>query len=193
MRKAPLYLLSGGQSSRFGSDKARALFQQQPLLQHAASVFSEVSTHLFVIASRADDYADLGFETLGDVQPHLGPLGGLWTALLDAKQRQEGWFWLTSCDLLGVQQRWLDELLDARRDGQTAVAYRGDFWEPMPGLYHTSLLPHVERQLETGRRSLQRLLSSSAAHALALPEDWHKAAQINTPEALREFSERTAL
>jgi molybdopterin-guanine dinucleotide biosynthesis protein A len=182
--RVPVYLLAGGQSRRFGSDKARALLHGQPLLQHMKQCVQPLASQIKVVAREAGAYEDLGFTTLPDALPARGPLGGLYTALLDLKE-DESWLLLMPCDLLGVQTTWLTALLTARQEGDHAVAFMGEHWEPLCALYHRSALPQVKKHLDHDLRALWRLLDALHARALPLPDAWDaQVIQANTPAAL---------
>lgn len=78
------YVLAGGKSRRFGSDKARAVVHHQPFLLHVARQLAPLCESVWVVAQRAGQYEDLGLATLGDLAPGSGPLAGLQTALSHA-------------------------------------------------------------------------------------------------------------
>jgi len=207
MEPLPVYILAGGRSSRFGSDKARveiAGLPSLPLIVSLAQQLAPVASRLRVVAELAGKYDDLGLETIGDRLPGQGPLGGLHAALADADEHDEaGWLLLASCDLVEVRPRWVSELFAHVRRGIQAVAFRDDRWQPMPALYHTSLAELVERQLaaigratlrqaqdrpskskgrpERSRGAMWRLLEVAATVAVPPPADWPDIAQINTP------------
>ncbi len=188
MVSLPIYILSGGRCSRFGTDKARALVHGEPLVVQAARPFASVASTITVVAAIPDKYGDLGFRTLGDRVPDQGPLGGLETALLD--QETEGWLLMTSCDFLGARAAWVKTLHAHCRPGAHAVAFKGTHWEPMFALYHTSSLPHVQGLLQADEHRAWKLLDTVDTVAVMIPDDWHHAASINTPEALAEFEAR---
>ena len=97
----PVYILAGGRSSRFGSDKARALLDGEPLVARLARQIEPVARRVTVVAEAADTYADLGLRTIADRRPGLGPLAGLEAALLDATNPPKStadWLILLSCD-----------------------------------------------------------------------------------------------
>lgn len=178
----PAYLLAGGQSRRFGSDKARATVEGVPLIVRLAEQLRPIADSITVIADKAGRYADLGLTTIGDIHPGQGPVAGLHTALHHA---DAPWLLLVSCDLLELRPHWLEALWHARTDGAhtQAVAFHEQHWQPFPGLYHQSLLAAVERRLAAGDLRMQRLLDVTAS-AVSLPSDWPAVAQVNTPEAL---------
>lgn len=185
MEKLPVYILAGGKSSRFGSDKARAMLSGKPLVAHVAESLKPFASQPRVVADAAGKYDDLGLRTLGDEVPDAGPLGGLLTALRDCDQP---WLLLVPCDFLGIQQAWIERLFQAPREGYDAVVFRHEFRQPMPGLYHASIAPRIERQLAGPDRSLMALLDSSRVLECAAPDDWPKHPGINTRGELDAYA-----
>lgn len=186
MAAVPAYILAGGQSRRFGSDKARAELGGVPLLVRVAQCLGQVASSLTVIADRPDKYADLGLTTLADAQPHQGPLGGLHTALTHARSAGSPGtrVLVASCDHLELRTSWLHTLLSSPQG--TTAAFHEARWQPFPGIYAVADLAQVGERLARGQLALQPLLEQ-IAQPLALPEDWPEVAQANTPEELRGY------
>lgn len=188
MEHLPAYILAGGASSRFGSDKARADMDGVTLIVRVAREVRPVASRVVVVADRPAKYDDLGLETIGDLTPGHGPLGGIQAAL--HHHGPHGWLLCLSCDRLGLRTAWIEDLLRARRRGNPAVAFRGRRWEPFPALYHGALTPLVDEALAGGNTSPWRVMTRCAAVALPLPPDWHACTDINTREALRHVRGR---
>lgn len=184
MKRVPVYILAGGRSSRFGSDKARAFFNDQPLLCHVAALLKPIASEMTVVADHADKYADLGFRTIADRRPGLGPMAGLDTALHDLSAGT-GWLLMCSCDAIVLRRPWLDQLLAAPGPGHDAVAFKDQHWQPMPGLYNASARPTVSAHIAGNDRSMQSLLNQLTTHPQPLPPDWDDRWQINTPDDLK--------
>lgn len=176
-------ILAGGRSSRFGSDKARLIVHGQPLLRHVAAMLEPVVASITVVADRAGKYDDVGFRTVADRQPGLGPLGGLDTALHDLPSDYK-WLLLCSCDAVIIRRVWLNHLLDVPNDGHDAVAFKANRWQPMPALYAVSAQQIIATCLASGNRSMQRLLDQLSTTPQPLPPDWPDNWQINTPQDL---------
>jgi molybdopterin-guanine dinucleotide biosynthesis protein A len=174
-----VYILAGGHSHRFGSDKARAVVGGAELIVSVARALEPVARTITVVAGRAGAYDDLGLRTVGDVIPARGPLGGLLTALEDAGD--DGWLLLSSCDWMGLRREWLVRLLEARRDGMQVVAYRGSRYQPLLALYHHSLLAEARRAVQGNDRSLQTFIENANTVGLALPREWSTARNVNRP------------
>lgn len=181
MNRLPVYILAGGRSSRFGSDKARAILDGRPLIQRVADLLSPVASAVTVVADRKDKYSDLGFRTIVDLHPGLGPLAGLETALADLPAESR-WLLLCCCDAAIIQSTWLDTLLAARSAQHEAIVFAGKHAQPMPGLYAHDAVPIVTHHLKSNQRSMQHLLRETKTLKLPLPDDWPENWQINTPE-----------
>ncbi len=132
MSEIPAYILSGGRSSRFGSDKARTVVAGTPNLLRLVHSLEKQFSSITVVASRADQYLEWDIRTIGDDFPFGGPLWGLARALAD---RQSGWALVLSCDMIDWDSSWLERLNESRekQSEALAVAFYGDRWDPFPG------------------------------------------------------------
>jgi molybdopterin-guanine dinucleotide biosynthesis protein A len=181
----PAYILAGGASRRFGSDKARAEIDSVPLILRLARSVEPCVARVVVVAARADEYADLGLNTVGDLIPDCGPLGGLLTALCDLGDAD--WLLLLSCDLTEFRPQWLDALRAARTPDARVVAFQSEPRQPFPALYHQDLIPSVREALDQNRLLMQGLLRSTATATAPLPSDWPQVPQANTREDLDRY------
>src|SRR6266536_1010708 len=80
-------ILAGGRARRFGgADKASLPIGDTRIIdrQLAALAAVTVKNGVRIIADDRDRYAGLGLRVIPDAIPGAGPLGGLYTALLDA-------------------------------------------------------------------------------------------------------------
>ncbi len=189
MTRIPAYILAGGRSSRFGSDKARAIYHGRPLIQHVADLLSPVATEITVVADQNDKYQALGLRTICDLNPGRGPLAGLHAALTDLPV-SDPWLLLCSCDAIVIRRPWLERLTNQINDPYQAIAFRSERWQPLPGLYARNALPHVERILDSDNRSMQRLLDHLDTAAVALPADWPEHWQVNSPADLLQHRDQ---
>lgn len=178
----PIYILSGGKSSRFGSDKARAELNGETLLKRIVRILQPCAESFTAVADVADKYADLGVRTIADTRAGLGPMGGLLAALKD--RREMGWLLLCSCDMVALDCAWVETLAAARSSDALAVAFQGDRVEPLFALYHSQLIGKVEQCADAGELSPSRLILDVPAVLLPLPSNWPEFAYVNTREEL---------
>jgi molybdenum cofactor guanylyltransferase len=93
-------ILAGGQSRRFGSDKAEALFEGKVLFDHVADSLRP-QVEALVVAGR--EWQGLG--AVPDVPvAGIGPLGGLAGALAYAQEKGLDAVLSSGCDVLGLPE-----------------------------------------------------------------------------------------
>src|SRR4051812_17065816 len=170
--RVPVYIAAGGQSSRFGSDKARALIAGKPIIQRIAQELEPIASRIIVVSDMPDKYADLGLETIADITPGRGPIAALQMALYHAGDRG-GHLLLVSCDLAGVKRQWVEQLLAAATDQDRAIAFKDqDHWEPLLALYAQSLISFVDGRIARDQLAMWGLLQACNAKAVPKPRDW---------------------
>jgi molybdopterin-guanine dinucleotide biosynthesis protein A len=189
MDKLPVYIVAGGRSRRFGSDKARALLSGVPMIRRVADALDPISQSVTVVASTAGVYKDLGLMTIGDLRPCLGPIGGLDAALADRVARHgKGWLLLASCDLTSPRADWVRCLMGHVKPNAVTVAFKGERWEPLFALYHTSIRGKIRRQVDTGFGALWRLIEQTQHVEVPLPDGMSGVTQINTRHDMDQFA-----
>ncbi len=179
------YILAGGKSRRFGSDKALATWRGVPLIQRLARQLAPASSAVVAVAERADKYTDLGLPTIGDRVPNRGPLGGLLTVFEHAPE--DAWCLVVTCDQVVLEAHWIAALA-ASRGTCRAVAFReAERWHPFPGFFRASLRSEARDAVAAERLSVQRFLDAVDAWGVPLPDDWPPLVQANTPDDLARF------
>ncbi len=100
------YVLAGGASSRFGTDKALAEFQGQTILARTAKLLSTAVSAVKIVSPTAK-LSDAAYKTIPDRWPGEGPLGGILTALLDAQSQSDTntWCLIVSCARRNLERR----------------------------------------------------------------------------------------
>lgn len=171
-------VLAGGQSSRFGSDKALAEFGGQTLLAHAVDTLSGWCEHVIVVGRAAAPAP-----TLPDwPRAGMGPLGGIAAALHHA--RDEGYQFVLTCgvDSLALPED-LPELLMPAPAFVTA--------QPIIGMWPASAAAAVEGILQSAApHSLKRFTAAIGARAVRTSTE---PANINTPADLTLAEKRHGL
>lgn len=214
--QCPAYIMAGGRSSRFGSDKARVQIGGSPLLLVLRRELIAQGHSVEIVADRVDRYADLGIECLLDWQADQGPVAGVATALKHREQQQPGWLLLLSCDLFVWRAAWFEQLSSAleqlpaiaksadaetvvaadageRQKDINAVAFRRRTAarelqaEPFPSLLHSRLWPQAVALLDRQKRSLQSLFADARTAAIDTP-DTPQAWTFNTVEQLQALA-----
>ncbi|MBX2852587.1 MAG: molybdenum cofactor guanylyltransferase [Phycisphaeraceae bacterium] len=192
--RCDLYILAGGQSSRFGSDKALADVDGGTMLHNVMMPLKNAlkddgrNPRVTLVTGERPRYETMGLRVLTDRPKRVGPIGGLNAALEDRLSHHgPGWLLLTGCDWVRPQVSWVEPLLERMHDGALpAIAYDTGKWEPMLALYHTDVLHEVRKMLTCKRHSLQGLLNTVPATRVPAESVGIKLRQANTPGQLTQ-------
>lgn len=162
-------MFAGGESRRFGSDKALALLDGQCLIDH---VIARLAPQVDMVVICGRDWPP--FVMIADrPAPGLGPLGALCGALEYAAA--QGYDAVLTC---GCDMPRLPFDLASRLAGDRPAVALG---QPMLGLWQASLLPALDAHLATGN---DRRMSTWVARASAVAVDFGPIANINTAAEL---------
>lgn len=166
-------LLAGGKARRFGSDKAGALLDGRPLIDHVIARLSPQVAELVVVGRAWGDLVSLSDRP----RPDMGPLGGLNAALHHAAAQGYDAVLTSGCDLPDLPL----DLAERLAPGPAVIA-----GQPLLGLWPASLAPELDRWLETTEDlSMAAWLRKAKGREIALSRP---IANINRPEELEAFS-----
>ena len=162
-----------------GRDKARLPYRESTLIEHAIALARKVTPDVRVLCGPSRRYEEFGVPVVEDPVCGVGPLGGLYGALLSASvDGREGIFWL-AVDLPLVTRDFLALLVAGldRADVVMARTPRGS--EPLCAAFRTEIsLAAVRRALLEGRLKLTSALEGLLVHNL--DSDVRAFSNINT-------------
>ena len=157
-------VLAGGESRRFGSDKAEALLDGRRLIDHAAASIAPFCKNV-VIVGREGGVPDRP-------APALGPLGGLCGALVYGAENGFETVLTTACDVPELPKALLIALVAA------TPAVVADL--PVVGAWPTTLAERLAAYLESGSPRAMRAWCETSGAALV---PWREPIRnINRPE-----------
>jgi molybdopterin-guanine dinucleotide biosynthesis protein A len=124
-------ILDGGRASRFGGrDKSTLLVDGRTIRDRQVAELSRVTTDILIVSR--------------DIVPGCGPLGGLHTALTDA--RGDAVF-VVACDMPFIEAPLVEYLLGLTREAEAVVPRTERGYHPLCAAYTRSCLPAVARRL----------------------------------------------
>jgi len=156
-------ILAGGKSSRMGQEKGLVRLGGKRLIDIAVQQLSSVCKEI-LISSNGDSFSDLGIPVIPDIKPGIGPMGGVYSALLKSQTELN---LVLSVDLPFVNEGLLNYLIDSSRDYQVAVPWSGqEHYEPLCACYHRSVLPLMEEFIQKGNYKLPDLFRQVRLNAI---------------------------
>lgn len=192
---APLriaYILAGGKSSRFGSNKAHVLIDGKPQIQRLSHGLVADAWQPYAISGHRAEFDLLGIQTVRDIEPDQGPVAGILSGMLHHRAMGGSvtpWVLFLSCDLWKwnpVWSRLLVPVMD-NPDSKTGVFryFEGKDFLPLPCLIHQSALPEIQNAWDRENRSLRQLVRSFGLGAVSvaveldqLPESFNTLAEL---------------
>lgn len=155
------YVQAGGGSTRFGKDKALVTLGGKTMLQRTCDLLLEVCKETAIIAAPGR-YPLTNIRQVEDRWPGEGPLGGILTALLDAKCRDANvdWALVVSCDMPFLTVEWLRYMMErANASKADAVVPRSTTGlEPLCACWNVSAVRQIQVDFAGGVRRIGETL-----------------------------------
>ncbi|MEG2173169.1 MAG: molybdenum cofactor guanylyltransferase [Desulfovibrionaceae bacterium] len=180
--KAPLVglILAGGLSSRMGVHKPslKVHGENQPdMLVRTAALLHACVPEVW-ISCRAGQQVP-GYVCVQDVREGLGPIGGIYTALLALQNTAYSGLLALSCDLPFMHGETLAMLVQSHTAAQPLMTTfkQADtgFIEALVAVYHREALPYFQRAVDAGIRQMNKVIPEALRcdiiyqHSDALP------------------------
>jgi molybdopterin-guanine dinucleotide biosynthesis protein A len=185
------YVLAGGASRRFGSDKALVEFAGRTLLSRMCELVAATIGSVQVVAP-AGRYSNHGLSLIEDRWPDEGPLGGIITALGATKEAVSGEAWnlMVSCDMPFLTREWLEYLSAsaAASDAEVVVPRSTYGLEPLCACWRTSAVIKLQVTFDEGVRKVTdamkrlRMEILDETHWKRFDSAWRLFWNMNTPQ-----------
>ncbi len=184
MYPVSFYILAGGKNSRMGKDKGLLPFSEnQTFIEKIISELSPLNLPVTIISENPayQQYA----HTIPDLTPKIGPLGGIYTALIHAST---GYVFILTCDSPFITAGMIKEFLqNCRFDSgiQACVTKSNGRIYPLTAVYHQSSIGVVEEQIVKKNYRVKDVLSNIKYQEILLPEQF--VLNINRPEEYKQY------
>ncbi len=148
-------LLAGGLSSRFGGQKSLVEWRGKPLVQVVTHRLKSLFGRVMVVTDDPLRYGFLDVVAVRDIEPGLGPLGGLMTALYHATSDQ---VFLRGCDMPLINEGLVSFMRERAAGKPALVPEAFGALQPLCAIYSKSALREVERMVKEGDMAITRVV-----------------------------------
>jgi molybdopterin-guanine dinucleotide biosynthesis protein A len=192
-------ILAGGRATRLGgADKASLVVGGVRIVERQLAALAGVSDDVRIVANDASRYADLGVRVVPDAIDGAGPLGGLYTALLDARHDR---VLVLACDLPFLPAALLERIAAESRSGEevdAVVPRTGRGLEPLCAVYRKGCAGRVQARIARGDLRMTGLLAELHVRELGrdalAPHDAEALFEnVNTPHDYARARDRVEL
>ena len=164
-------IVAGGQSRRFGTDKARHPVAGRPMIERVHDVLAPLVETVLVSVRTLDTDYDLPAQRVADEYSGAGPLAGLHAGL---GRCRTPWLLALACDVPFLTPETLQTLLATRDDPKRPVVARTPDGRrhPLCALYPRTLCPLAEELLEADQFAMHDLLrAAGTVREVAVPHE----------------------
>jgi molybdopterin-guanine dinucleotide biosynthesis protein A len=194
-------ILAGGESSRFGTPKAFATYEDKHFYQHAIDALTPYVNQIVIVSHpsirpRFDNLVEC--KVIEDIEPYIGkgPLSGLYSAM---HQFHGSWYIVLPCDMPCFNSIAAKKLLSMKDDRFDAIVPQiAGSLHPLSAVYHRRSFRQLELQLATGNYRLINFIERLSASILTEQQleldegafqninDWNAYKRLGNGKHLRE-------
>ena len=180
-------ILAGGRARRLGgADKASLAVGRARIIDRQLAALAAVADDIRIVGHDPSRYAGLGVRVIPDAIADAGPLGGIYSALLDARHDR---VLVLACDLPFVTAALLARLVEESRtasDVDAVVPRSARGLEPLCALYRTRCAAAARDRIAQGALQVSGLLGAVTTRilepgALAPYDEGALFENVNTP------------
>ena len=183
-------VLTGGKSSRYGINKAYVKVCGTPMIVKVIDVMRQLFKNIVLITNDPEEYASLGLSMYEDIVKGLGPLGGIYTALMSIKE-EAGFF--VACDMPFIRKELIEYMIEVGSGFDAVVPRLEDKMEPLHAIYSKECIPAIKRVIDNGEFQVNKIYPKISIRYVDREEiarfdpEFKSFFNINRPDDLRRL------
>ncbi|MEM7186568.1 MAG: molybdenum cofactor guanylyltransferase [Bacteroidota bacterium] len=172
-------ILSGGKSSRMGTDKALLQLEGKTFLERIVDVVTPLVCNVVVIGDQAELEA-YNLQHFPDLIPNSGPMAGIFTGLFYSESEYN---LILSCDIPMINVAVIQELMASSNLDASVNQLKSDEQTlPLVAIYKKTCMHSCLEALKKGERRLQNWVAQLETNTIPLDPKWEPYIRnINTP------------
>ncbi len=180
-------VLAGGRSSRMGSDKGLVQLEGKKFIEHILAALIPNVNEIIIVANN-DNYNTFGYKVVEDIIKDCGPLGGIYTGLMNSKTENN---LIVSCDIPFINEGLIRYIIENSGKAEIAVpVYKGNT-EPLCAIYTKRITDRLYNLIMCKELKIQSVLRHFLTREIHITERqkfYHDKlfVNINTPEELKQ-------
>ena len=141
-------ILSGGKSSRMGKNKAFLKFKGKTFLERQIEALNEIFEEIIISTNSPEEYQNFNLPVIEDVYHDKGPLGGIYTGLINSKSF---YTFFLACDMPFIEKKLIKSLqvFTKDKDYDVIVPINSNRLEPLHAIYSKNCINPIKKQIDT--------------------------------------------
>jgi molybdopterin-guanine dinucleotide biosynthesis protein A len=140
-------VLAGGESRRFGQDKAHAILAGKPLVSHVVETLQALFEDVLIVTNEPVSYEHFDVTVVSDIVRGAGSLGGLLTALVHAKAER---CFVVACDMPFLNPTLIRRMLGRCQGFDVVVPDLKGELQPLHAIYSKRCIGHIQERIAEG-------------------------------------------
>lgn len=149
-------ILSGGKSSRMGTNKALLTINEKTNIERITNQLKERFQDIILVTNEPDVYSFLNIKVTTDRYPGKGPLAGLHAGLLASENDVN---LIVACDMPFVSSEFAEHLVKEIGEYDAVVSVINGKQHPLFSVFKRNVVRKIEECLKTDRLRMKDLLN----------------------------------
>ena len=185
-------VLAGGKSQRFGEDKSQAKLGAKTLIDYILSELIDEFNEVLIVANYPIKHLlSDKIKKIEDFKKDLGPLGGIFSAMKWARDKDKSYKWIASfpSDTPFFKKTILDNFFEKvnEKESQLFFMKSNKKRHNIFGLWSIDLIDQLEKDLEDGSRKVEEWANNIGVKTINMSfEKNDPFFNINTKEDLKK-------
>lgn len=178
-------ILAGGKASRMnGIDKGLLSVNGKTLIETIIQELKEVSTDILIIANNKK-YDFLNYKIFNDVIKDVGPVGGIYTGLVNSKTNDNI---IVACDLPFISSKVFNKLLKFKNSFDAVIPEINNNLQPLSSYYNKSCIGIFLSCINNNEYKIKNIIKLINTKILKFNKNEHRFfTNINTFEELKKI------
>lgn len=149
-------ILSGGKSSRMGTDKGLILYKDRALIEYPLQYLKPYCNEV-MISANSEGYKYLGYPVIADTIKNIGPIGGINSCFEKANNEK---VFITACDIPEIDEKIIQSMID--KSLHTDVVFlnlSSGKIQSLPLILNKKIYPIIQSQIQKKQYALHNLIS----------------------------------
>lgn len=153
--EAGAILLSGGKSSRMGTNKALLPISEQPNIERIAALLKPHFHELILVTNNPEEYRFLNLTTVSDQFPGKGPLAGIHAGLMASSCEINV---ISACDMPFISAELAATMIRQIDDYDAVVPVINGKQHPLFSVFKKKTVPMIEESIQNGQLRMKHVL-----------------------------------
>jgi molybdenum cofactor guanylyltransferase len=141
-------ILSGGKSSRMGTNKAFLTVDGERLIDRTVRIFRDLFAEVMIVTNTPLEYIDLNIQVVTDIIRGKGSLGGIYTGLFFSSYDHA---FAAPCDMPFLNREFIEYMISHRDNYDIVVPGTAAGVQPLHAIYAKRCVPVIRKLLEADK------------------------------------------